>query len=63
MLKDLRDMFKSIDDVLHLRDLTMVLLGYARFLRFNEISELKCNDIEFKEDHVILKIRKSKVKR
>ena len=38
----------------------MILLGYAGFLRFNEISELKCNDIELKEDHVILKIKKSK---
>ena len=53
-------MFKHTDDVLHLGDLTMILLGYAGFLRFNEINELKCNDIEFKEDHVILKIRKCK---
>ena len=53
-------MFKHTDDVLHLGDLTMILLGYVGFLRFNEINELKCNDIEFKEDHVILKIRKSK---
>ena len=60
MLKDLCDIFRSTDDVLHLRDLTMIPLGYAGFLRFNEIRELKCNDIEFKEDHVILKIRKSK---
>ena len=47
-------MFKHTDDVLHLRDLPMILLGYACFLRFNEINELKCNDIEFKEDHAIL---------
>ena len=38
----------------------MILLGYGGFLRFNEISELKCNDIDFKKDHAILKIRKSK---
>ena len=38
----------------------MIPLGYAGFLRFNEISELKCNDNVFKDDHVILKIRKSK---
>lgn len=60
MLKDLCDIFRSTDDVLHLRDLTMIPLGYAGFLRFNDISELKCNYIEFNEDHVILKIRKSK---
>ena len=59
-IEALCDMYKHTEDVLHLRDLTMILLGYAGFLRFNEINELKCNDIEFKEDHVILKIRKSK---
>ena len=58
MLKDLRDVFKCTEDVLHLRDLALILLGYAGFLRFNEINELKCNDTEFKDDHVILKIRK-----
>ena len=38
----------------------MIHLGYAGFLRFNEISELKCNDIQFKEHCIVLKIRKSK---
>ena len=38
----------------------MIILGYARLLMFNEISELKCNDIEFEADHLILKMRKSK---
>ena len=60
MLKDLCDMFSNADDVLHVRDLTMILLGYAGFLRFNVISELKCNDIQFKEHYIVLKIRKSK---
>ena len=59
-LKALCDVFKHTEDVLYLRDLTMILLGYEGFLRFNEINKLKCNDIEFKEDHMILKIRKSK---
>lgn len=48
------------DDLVHLRDITMILLGYAGFLRFDEISELKCNDIHFNEDHLVLKIRRSK---
>lgn len=60
MLIALCDLFKNTDDVLHLRDLTMILLGYAGFLRFLELSELKCNDIEFKDDHIVLQIRKSK---
>ena len=60
MLKALCDMFYGTSDVLHLRDLTMILLGFAGFLRFSEISHLKCSDVEFKEDYIILKIRKSK---
>ena len=34
MLKDLCYMFKSTDDVLHLRDLMMILLSYAGFLTY-----------------------------
>ena len=30
MLKALGDMFKHSEDVLHLRDLTMVILGYVQ---------------------------------
>ena len=38
----------------------MITLAYAGFLRFNELSNLHCNDISIKPDHMILKIRKSK---
>lgn len=47
-------------DVITLRDLCMILLCYAGFLRYNELSELKCSDIDFKSDHLVLHIRKSK---
>lgn len=60
MLIELCDMFCNSVDVLHVRDLTMILLGYAGFLRFSEISQLRCNDIDFRDEYVILKIRKSK---
>ena len=53
-------MFSETNDVLRLRDRTMILLGYAGFLRFNEISQLKCNDIDFKDEYITLQIRKSK---
>ena len=53
-------MFSETSDVLHLRDLTMILLGYAVFLRFNEISQLKCNDKDFKDEYIPLQSRKSK---
>ena len=60
MLISLCDLFHETNDVLHLRDLSMILLGYAGFLRFNEISQLKCSDVEFKDDYLTLQIRKSK---
>ena len=38
----------------------MIVIGSAGFLRFNAISELRCNDVVFHGDHLVLKIRKSK---
>ena len=38
----------------------MILSGCAGFLWFNEINQLKCKDVEFKDDYVIIKIRKGK---
>ncbi|MEW8546456.1 MAG: tyrosine-type recombinase/integrase [Candidatus Thiodiazotropha sp.] len=60
MLKQLCDMYRDSDDILHVRDITMIVLAYAGFLRFSELSHLRCNDIEFKSDYVLLKIRRSK---
>lgn len=60
MLRRLCDIYSNTDDILDIRDLTMIVLGFAGFLRFSEISQLQCNDVEFKTDHIILKIRKSK---
>lgn len=54
------NMFKDSHDVIVLRDLAMILLGYAGFLRFNELSELKCLDVKFQCDHMVLRIRSSK---
>ena len=38
----------------------MFLLLFAGFLRFNELSNLRCNDIEIFESHMDILIRKSK---
>lgn len=59
-LINLCKLFPETSDVMHLRDLAMIMLCYAGFLRFNEASELRCNDVIFKENHVVLKIRHSK---
>ena len=36
------------------------LLGFAAFLRYEEIAKLNCNDVEFFTNHVEIKIRSSK---
>ena len=38
----------------------MILTGYTGFLRFDEISKLRCNDVTFQDDHFTLNIRSSK---
>lgn len=60
LLKSLCDSYDKCDDVIQLRDLCMITLAYAGFLRFSELSNLCCNDITFNSDHIVLNIRKSK---
>jgi site-specific recombinase XerC len=36
--------FKDSDDLMIMRDLAMIVLSFAGFLRFDELSSLKCND-------------------
>lgn len=59
-LIQLCDMYVSSTDIIVLRDLTMILLSYAGFLRFDELSDLRASDVSFKDSHVVLSIRKSK---
>ena len=60
MLQTLCSSYTCCDDVIQLRDLCMITLAFAGFLRFNELSNLRCNDITFNSDHIVVKIRKSK---
>lgn len=48
------------NDLIIVRDICMILLGYSGFLRFNEISSLCCNDVKFYDNYFSLFIRKSK---
>lgn len=54
------DMFIESTDVIVLRDLAMILLSYAGFLRFDELSALTCNDVKFESEHLVISIKKSK---
>jgi integrase len=59
-LVSLCDMFVGSTDVIALRDLSIILLSYAGFLRFDEVSSLRCNDVTIHDDHIRLFIKKSK---
>ena len=60
MLQTLCSAYENCDDVIQLRDLCMITLAYAGFLRFNELSNLRCKDVKFNSDHLVLTITKSK---
>lgn len=60
MLLDLCNLYMGNDDLLIVRDLTMILLSFAGFLRFDEVSSLLCSDVKIEDDHLYLFIRKSK---
>lgn len=60
ILQSLCLLHKDTSDVLILRNLVMILLGFAGFLRFDEISSLKCNNIFVEDEYLKLFIEKSK---
>ena len=60
MLISLCERFQPFDSLVHVRDLAMILLCYAGFLRFNDMSNLRCSDITFENDFLTLHLRSSK---
>ena len=60
MLIELCNIFAGNSNLLVLRDLALILIGYAGFLRFDELVELRCSDVKFKENYISIQIRKSK---
>ena len=54
-------MFQGSTDLMVVRDLIMILLCYSAFLRFSELSQLKCHDITGKDDYLVVKIKKNKI--
>lgn len=60
MLIDLCNMFENSKDLMVIRDLTMILFGYAGFLRFDELSSLCFRDVKIFEDHISIFIANSK---
>jgi hypothetical protein len=45
MIIELCSVFKDSDDLMIFKELAMIVLSFAGFLRFDELSSLKCNDV------------------
>lgn len=54
------DLHKDSTNLTDIRDISMILLSFAGFLRFDELSSLFCSDIVFMENYIKVFIRKSK---
>lgn len=48
------------DDPVIVRDLAIIILCFCAFLRYDEVSNLRCNDVSFYSDYVKINIKKSK---
>lgn len=52
--------YSDSTDLTVIRDLTMITLCFSGFLRYDEVSSLRCRDIIFKESHFEVNLSKSK---
>ena len=51
-------MYATCDNVIDLRDLSMIMIAYFFFFFFmNEVTELRCNDLRFHPDYLSIHIR------
>ncbi|XP_063420589.1 uncharacterized protein LOC134705803 [Mytilus trossulus] len=53
-------LYERSEDLLIVRDLTMILIGYSGFLRYDELTSLKCKDITVFDDYLEIHISRSK---
>ncbi|VDI56804.1 Hypothetical predicted protein [Mytilus galloprovincialis] len=60
MLIQLCEKYSDSEDLLIVRDLTMTLLGFAGFLRYDELSSLLFSNVKVKDDFLVLYLNKSK---
>ena len=59
-IRSLFGLYKDSKDPMVARDLAIIVICFAGFLRYNEVSNLCCNDVTIHENYVSIKIRKSK---
>ena len=60
LLIDLCKKFVDCNDLLIVRDLAMILLSFAGFLRYDEVSSLLCKNVQIFDNYLILFIEKAK---
>ena len=60
IIKDLFTKYSASEDVTVLRDLSMIIVSYSGFLRYDEMSSIRCQDISFHDDYVNVHLVKSK---
>ena len=61
MIKNLFILYKDTSDLFILRDLAMIIVSYCGFLRYDELSNVRCKDVELvSNSHVEIYIVKSK---
>ena len=60
MLIELCNIFVNNHDVIVIRDLCMITTAFAGFLRYDELSSIRCNDLSFQSDYFVINIHKSK---
>lgn len=59
-LIELCDMYTDSNDLLIIRDLTMILLSFSGLLRYDEVSSLRFCDVQVRDGYLVLHIVKSK---
>ena len=61
VIKSLFAKYHSSEDLAVIRDLAMIILSFTAFLRYDELSNLRCNDVTFHNDSYLnIHLRKSK---
>lgn len=60
MLIELCSLYTDSSDVIVVRDLCMILIGFTAFLRFDELSKIRCKDIKIYENYFSIFIHSSK---
>ena len=60
MIIDLCNNFVNSNDVIVIRDLCMITTAFAGFLRYDELSSIRCKDLNIQPDYFVISIQKSK---